>query len=86
MLTPQGERALIVCRVLFNAACDFHPGQPIVERAVDRHLRIGPMDNLVSLPGNLLSLAIKGFQRRSQDVQLQCRIGSPAEIAQDLLN
>jgi DNA-binding transcriptional LysR family regulator len=86
MLTPKGERMLIACRALFNAARDFTRVSQSLNGLLTGDLQIGLVDNLVSLPGNPFSLAIKGFQRRHQDVQLQCRICSPTEIEQGLLN
>ncbi|MFK3841181.1 LysR family transcriptional regulator [Serratia sp. NPDC087055] len=86
MLTPKGERILIACRSLFNAARDFTRVSQSLNGLLTGDLQIGLVDNLVSLPGNPFSHAIKQFQRRHQDVQLQCRICAPGEIEQGLLN
>jgi DNA-binding transcriptional LysR family regulator len=86
MLTPKGERMLIACRTLFNAARDFTRVSQSLNGLLTGDLQIGLVDNLVSLPGNPFSHAIKQFQRRHQDVQLQCRICAPGEIEQGLLN
>ncbi|CAI0929354.1 CysJI operon transcriptional activator [Serratia liquefaciens] len=86
MLTPKGERILIACRTLFNAARDFTRVSQSLNGLLTGDLQIGLVDNLVSLPGNPFSRAIKQFQRRHQDVQLQCRICAPGEIEQGLLN
>ncbi|OKP53323.1 LysR family transcriptional regulator [Serratia marcescens] len=85
-LTPKGERMLIACRSLFNAARDFTRVSQSLNGLLTGDLQIGLVDNLVSLPGNPFSQAIKHFQRRHQDVQLQCRICSPSEIEQGLLH
>ena len=85
-LTPKGERMLIACRSLFNAARDFTRVSQSLNGLLTGDLQIGLVDNLVSLPGNPFSRAIKHFQRRHQDVQLQCRICSPNEIEQGLLH
>ncbi|WP_148877369.1 LysR family transcriptional regulator [Serratia marcescens] len=85
-LTPKGERMLIACRSLFNAARDFTRVSQSLNGLLTGDLQIGLVDNLVSLPGNPFSQAIKHFQRRHQDVQLQCRICSPNEIEQGLLH
>ncbi|KYQ95147.1 LysR family transcriptional regulator [Serratia plymuthica] len=86
MLTPKGERILIACRSLFNAARDFTRVSQSLNGLLTGDLQIGLVDNLVSLPGNPFSRAIKHFQHRHQDVQLQCRICAPAELEQGLLN
>jgi len=86
MLTPKGERILIACRSLFNAARDFTRVSQSLNGLLTGDLQIGLVDNLVSLPGNPFSSAIKHFQHRHQDVQLQCRICAPAELEQGLLN
>jgi DNA-binding transcriptional LysR family regulator len=86
MLTPKGERMLIACRTLFNAARDFTRVSQSLNGLLTGDLQIGLVDNLVSLPGNPFSHAIKQFQRRHQDVQLQCRICAPGELEQGLLN
>jgi DNA-binding transcriptional LysR family regulator len=86
MLTPKGERILFACRTLFNAARDFTRVSQSLNGLLTGDLQIGLVDNLVSLPGNPFSQAIKRFQRRHQDVQLQCRVCSPTEIEQGLLN
>jgi DNA-binding transcriptional LysR family regulator len=86
MLTPKGERMLIACRTLFNAARDFTRVSQSLNGLLTGDLQIGLVDNLVSLPGNPFSRAIKQFQRRHQDVQLQCRICAPGELEQGLLN
>ncbi len=77
---------LIACRSLFNAARDFTRVSQSLNGLLTGDLQIGLVDNLVSLPGNPFSQAIKHFQRRHQDVQLQCRICSPNEIEQGLLH
>ncbi|MBI6183744.1 LysR family transcriptional regulator, partial [Serratia proteamaculans] len=86
MLTPKGERMLIACRTLFNAARDFTRVSQSLNGLLTGDLQIGLVDNLVSLPGNPFSRAIKQFQHRHQDVQLQCRICAPGELEQGLLN
>lgn len=86
MLTPKGERILIACRSLFNAARDFTRVSQSLNGLLTGDLQIGLVDNLVSLPGNPFSRAIKHFQHRHQDVHLQCRICAPAELEQGLLN
>lgn len=86
MLTPKGERILVASRSLFNAARDFTRVSQSLSGMLSGDLQIGLVDNLVSLPGNPVSLAIKRFQRRHQEVQFQCRICSPGEIEQGLLN
>lgn len=86
MLTPKGERILAASRALFNAAHDFTRISQSLNGMLSGELQIGLIDNLVSLPGNPISQAIKRFRRRHQDVQFQCRICSPTEIEQGLLN
>ncbi|MBB1225345.1 LysR family transcriptional regulator, partial [Klebsiella pneumoniae] len=70
-LTPKGERMLIACRSLFNAARDFTRVSQSLTGLLTGDLQIGLVDNLVSLPGNPFGQAVKRFQRRHQDVQLQ---------------
>ncbi|AHG21873.1 LysR family transcriptional regulator [Chania multitudinisentens RB-25] len=85
-LTPKGERMLIACRTLFNATRDFTRVSQSLNGMLSGDLMIGLVDNLVSLPGIPFSHAIRQFRHRHQDVQFQCRICSPAEIEQGLLN
>ncbi|MGW1441952.1 LysR family transcriptional regulator [Serratia rhizosphaerae] len=86
MLTPKGERILIACRTLFSAARDFTRVSQSLNGLLTGDLQIGLVDNLASLPGSPFSQALKQFLQRRQDVQLHCRICSPGEIEQGLLN
>lgn len=85
-LTPKGERILAACRVLFNATRDFTKISRSLNGMLSGNLQIALIDNLVSLPSNPVSQAIKRFQHRHQEVQLQCLISTPGEIEQGLLD
>ncbi|HEY2454665.1 MAG TPA: LysR family transcriptional regulator [Scandinavium sp.] len=85
-LTPKGERMLIACQALFSAAQDFTRVSLALNGLLTGDLHIGLIDNLVSLPGSPFSQTLRRFLQRRQNVQLQCRICSPGEIEQGLLN
>lgn len=86
MLTPKGERILIACQTLFNSVYDFTKVSQSLNGLLTGDLRIGLVDNLVSLPDSPFSQAVKQFLQRQQNVQLHCHICSPGEIEQKLLN
>lgn len=85
-LTPKGERILLACQALFNAAQDFTRVSQSLNGLLAGDLHIGLVDNLASLPGAPFSRALARFQQRHQDVRIHCQICSPGEIEQGLVH
>ncbi len=72
-LTPKGERMLIACRSLFNAARDFTRVSQSLNGLLTGDLQIGLVDNLVSLPGNPADGRRAAEHHRRQRAQIQPR-------------
>ncbi len=84
-LTQEGRELTIAADRLFAAVEDFRLRSSELGGRLSGRLAIGVVDNTITDPASPIVRTIERFESRDHDVEIDLRIGSPAQLEREIL-